>query len=90
MAPWGPPSKYQPLVDHLAAQPATVASLAPTLSEVEALLGAPLPASARRVAWWTSLDGRHVRQWRHAGWRARTRTADGEVVAVTFERLPPR
>ena len=88
--PRGSPSKYQPLVDHLAAQPATVASLALTPAEVEALLGGPLPASAHGPSWWSPSDRHHTRQWRRVGWRARTRTVAGQVVRVTFERLAPR
>ena len=81
--------KYAPLADHLGAQPATVASLTLTLPQIEALLGAPLPATAELTGWWVSSTGAHVRQWRRAGWRAARRTAIDGVAAVTFERLPP-
>ena len=85
----GQPSKYQPLADHLVAQPVTVASLTLTPAEVEALLGGPLPASAYGPSWWSPSDRPHARQWRRAGWRARTRSVAGRVVRVPFERLAP-
>ena len=80
----GKPRKYQPLVDYLTTQPAAIVTV--TFAEVEALIGAPLPATARQRPWWYS-DGPHVRMLRAAGWRM----SDGDTVrrVVTFVRVLP-
>ena len=88
--PYGSRPKYQPLTDYLAAQPAAVETVTLPLTEVEALLGAPLPASARRAAWWLSSRGVHLQQWRGAGWRVARCELRTPAPSVTFERLPPR
>ena len=81
------PSKYQPLADHLAAQPATVDAVMLSFSEIEALLGAPLPASAGASGWWTSRLGRtQARAWHGAGWRVTSVRRGQKSWAVTFVR----
>ncbi len=63
------PSRYQPLIDYLAAATDDLVTL--TYKEVAALIGAPLRASATlRTNWWTDKDRLHVRAWRALGWRA--------------------
>lgn len=80
-------SKYKPLERYLRA---TVGRgrLAMTFSQIERILGAQLPASAKRYpAWWSNEDeGSHVQAhaWRSSGYR----TEQVDVVAgkVTFVR----
>jgi len=63
-------SRYQPLVDHLAAL--TEREIMLTDAEIEAILGAPLPTSAYvGSVYWTDPRLVHVQQWRTLGWRAR-------------------
>ena len=86
----GQSPKYEPLRRYLAARPATESTLALTFAEIEALLGAPLPASAVASGWWTSRRGSpQERAWRAAGWRVVGMRPSLPSV-VTFERLPPR
>ncbi len=63
------PSRYQPLVDHLAAS--TEAEMIVTFAAIKRLIGGTLPETAlRTAAWWTNPAHRHVRLWRAVGWRA--------------------
>ncbi len=63
-------SRYQPLVDHLAALTERETML--TDAEIEAILGAPLPTSAYTgTVYWTDARFAHVQRWRALGWRAR-------------------
>ena len=85
--PLGDPSKYQPLGDYLAAQPATVGSLTLTLPEVEAILGQPLPRQAGTAMWWRNTPQfRHARIWMHAGWYVTVRALRTTPRTITFER----
>jgi len=73
--PHAAPRKYDPLRRHLAGLPPEVAEVTLTFAEIEAVLGAPLPASARLGSFWAnapSLWGgtSQARAWRAAGWRA--------------------
>jgi hypothetical protein len=80
-------SRYQDLADWLTAQPGSLVTL--TFTEVEAIVGARLPATARlERGWWTSLDDRHqyVQRWRARGWEVRT--FDRRRRTVTFTRAP--
>jgi hypothetical protein len=80
-------TKYEPLCSHLRKEAASQISL--TFAEIERLLGATLPASAKRYeAWWAnerSEDTRHVqcRAWRDAGYVA---LPDLVSQAVTFQK----
>ena len=59
-----------------------------TLAEIEAIIGAPLPAGARRRHWWISTSSRRV-VWpvvRAAGWRLVLDGFWGRTPAVTFVR----
>ncbi len=77
-----PVSKYDPLRYRLEAEGAKTLSL--RFSEIEALIGEPLPASARRYRpWWANeLAGTHshARAWLAAGWRTRHVDLSGETV----------
>ena len=90
--PRGGPSKYQPLADYLAAQPAAVGSLTLTFPEIEAIVGAPLPATAERATFWANARQpratlSQVRAVQGAGWRmGDVRWGPGGVRAVTFVR----
>jgi hypothetical protein len=61
-------SKYQPLADHLAAYSGNVWPA--TFSEIEAVLGFPLPKAARgQSAWWSNEShASHTRAWTGPGW----------------------
>jgi hypothetical protein len=64
-----PPPKYQPLARWLGAQRETTVTL--TFSEVEAILGTRLPASAWiRPSWWQYqyTAHPHIQGWRSVGW----------------------
>ncbi len=63
------PTKYQPLVDHVAAQ--TEGALTLTLAQIEAIIGSPLSETMQVDAWqWNNTEFALV--WRLAafGWRA--------------------
>jgi hypothetical protein len=77
-------SKYQPLADHLAARsdPEWRASF----SELEALLGFPLPRAARsgRTWWANDPDKAHSRAWAGHGWEVGD--VDQAAEQVVFRR----
>ena len=81
------PSKYQPLGDYLAALPAKATTVTLTLSQIEALLGSPLPASAWLPSWWasTAVWRPQARAWSTAGWRVAA-ALEARPWAVTFVR----
>jgi len=55
-----------------------------SFSEIESILGFPLPPSARKFnAWWeneTRGSHSHARSWLSAGWRTRNLNLTGETV----------
>lgn len=78
-------SKYDPLQSHLKELPGS--QLPMTFSEVERVLGFPLPPSARsHPAWWSNNRGTNVavKAWRDAGWRTSRVSIPEE--RVTFVR----
>jgi hypothetical protein len=78
-------SKYFPLQRYLARQSGSDLPL--TFHDVEAILGFPLPPSARaHPAWWSNNRGTNVavKAWRDAGWRTSRVDIGGE--RVTFVR----
>ena len=79
-------SKYQPLADHLAAQPGDEVTL--SFAEIMAILGAALPASAYVRAWWTGRSPNSVRTqgWRQVGWEVTAVTRREREWWVTFRR----
>ena len=79
--------KYQPLADYLAAQSADEVRL--SLSQIEALLGAPLPPSAYVRSWWWNKGAKQLaaQPWRAVGWEAALNRRADEW-RVTFRRRP--
>jgi hypothetical protein len=66
-------SKYELLRDHLREQ--ALGEVVLTFSEIESLIGGPLPASAERPQWWSNRTNprtNHVQReaWRGAGYNA--------------------
>lgn len=63
--------KYTPLQRNLRAEPQSATEL--SFGDIEAILGFPLPPSARRhsAAWWSNEPATHVqaRAWLDAGWK---------------------
>ncbi len=80
------PPKYAPLVHYLAAQPSERVTL--TLPEMEAIIGSPFPAGARRRDWWHDTTGRTVLRpvVSAAGWQVVLDSFWGRHPAVTFVR----
>ena len=80
------PAKYAPLTRYLTAQSGDRVAL--TLAEIEAIVGVPLPAGARRRDWWTSTPGRSAVRpavWA-AGWQIVLDGFWGRTPVVTFVR----
>lgn len=85
--PRGNLPKYEPLRRYLFAQSAERVTL--TFAEIEVIIGAPLPASARHRMWWANLRDHqpmHMQAWWSAGWRVAGATVTARPPAVTFER----
>ncbi len=65
-------NKYLPLEDWFRKQPSTPAEIKLTFDQVEAILGAPLPASATKLkTWWTNVLPKiqsHRTAWLNNGW----------------------
>jgi hypothetical protein len=79
--------KYRPLTRYLAAVPADVAAITLTLSEIEAVLGAPLPRGAYAAGWWVGRARLQARTWLDAGWCVRAPTARTARPSITFARF---
>ncbi len=80
------PSKYAPLTAYLAAQSGDRVEL--SLSEVEAIIGAPLPRSAWQPGFWSNnprAAGPYY-VWRNAGWRVAGRVYRPSTWVITFVR----
>lgn len=72
-------TKYGPLVAYRAMQRESLIEC--TFAEIEAIIGFPLPRTARTVAgFWTDHRRMHVRAWEEAGWRARLDFSNRQVV----------
>lgn len=82
--------KYHPLQDYLGAAPAPLLRL--TFAQIERILGASLPESARRhAAWWANErvgTHSHARAWLDAGYR--TQRLDLNAGTVEFTRTGAR
>jgi hypothetical protein len=76
--------KYDPLKAFLQASDAEEIAL--NFDEIEALLGAPLPASQRHPAWWSNNPSNNpmTRTWLGAGYR--TEQLDVSARKVVFRR----
>src|SRR5215218_3764918 len=90
MPPLGP-RKYEPLRDYLAGLPAAVGELTLALSEIEAILGTPLPPAALRPRVWWANDRAipQARAWLAAGWRAGRPNFRRAPPTVTFDHAAP-
>ncbi len=83
----GKPSKYEPLRRYLLTQSGDRVTL--TFAELEAIIGAPLPESARVAAWWANARNQHSAQmqaWWGAGWRVVAVRRWASDPSVMFER----
>lgn len=84
-----PTSVYQPLKLFLASRPAEEQQLTLTFTDIERILGRPLPSSAYTGNWWTNITNplsrpSHVTAWQEAGWRVSQ--MDRRQHVVTFIR----
>lgn len=78
---------YAPLNAWLSRQPANVHHVPTTFEQIERILGAPLPPTARRKSqWWENNATRHVqaRAWLDAGFETRDVNLTNET--LTFAR----
>ncbi len=64
------PTKYQPLIDHVAKQPEEAVTL--SFTEIEAIIGNPLPETIQvDTAMWNNTGSAIVWRLEALGWRAR-------------------
>ena len=78
-------TKYTPLLRQLQALAADQDTVTLALTEVEAVIGAALPPSARTPGFWSG-GGSVLLQFQRAGWRA---ALDRQRDTVTFTRSQP-
>ncbi len=72
-------TKYQPLVDYIAAQTEDAVTL--SFPEIEALVGAPLPETMQVDTWqWTNREVPYVWRLGDLGWRAHLDRRNRRVV----------
>jgi hypothetical protein len=91
MSPRSGPRKYDPLVAYLIGLAVDKVRL--TFPEIERIVDAPLPPSARQSSFWTQSPRALVaRPWLRAGWRVVRTELHRSIPAVTFVRMtmPPR
>jgi DNA-binding transcriptional regulator YiaG len=83
-------SKYFPLYEYLDQQPdSDLIEL--TFAEVEAILGKPLPPSAKSSrAWWANSASAHAQAWQEAGWLVDAVDFEDEVIVFRPERISYR
>jgi hypothetical protein len=75
--------KYIRLAVFLAEQPPDVNEVSMSLSEIEEVVGAPLPSNARFPSWWRNDEHRmHSRAWLTAGWKVRDMRGNNGVTFV--------
>ena len=83
--------RYAALADWLQSQPGDITKVQLSFSDIEEIIDAKLPASARdHRAWWAndSVGHRHSQQWLEAGWRSSyLNMTEGKV---TFVRTQER
>lgn len=79
--------KYHTLQEHLFSLEGTAWEV--TFNEIEAIIGAALPDSARKhQAWWANQGSGHSQYWQRAGWQ--TAKVDVENERLTFIRKQDR
>ena len=77
--------RYGLLGDYLTAQPGDTVTL--SLSEVETIIGEPLPPMAGTRVWWMGRrTSRQSRAWGAAGWRVVSVAFRVAAPTVTFKR----
>lgn len=79
-------SKYDPLAEHLRRSTGRIEL---SFADIEAILGAQLPGSARRhAAWWSNSGGTHVQAlaWLSVGYRSEQVNLEGERLTFVPER----
>jgi len=86
------PRKYTPLTTYLVGLAADEVTL--TLGEIEAIIGASLPRSARQARFWANMNrtwggSAQVHAWRRAGGRVVRTQLHSKPPAVTFARVSP-
>lgn len=79
--------KYIRLAAYFADQPASVDRLVLSVSDIEAVVGEPLPTNARFPSWWRN-DHRkmHSRAWLSAGWEATQMRAQDQTIEFVRAR----
>lgn len=78
---------YIRLAAFLAGQPADVSSITLSLTEIEEMLGRPLPDNARFPSWWRNDQKKmHSRAWLTAGWAVES--TDPSCSTINFVRAP--
>jgi hypothetical protein len=83
--------KYEPLAHFLRAEAGEVRAL--SFEEIERIIDAPLPPSARKhEAWWSNNPTGHVnaQAWLSAGYRAESIDISSEAVVFRKVSSPPR
>lgn len=76
-------SRYTALASWLQGQPSTTEHVSLRFAQIEGMIGATLPPSAREHrSWWANDSTRHVqsKQWLHVGWRVASVNPRGEIV----------
>jgi hypothetical protein len=84
-------SKYHPLFEHLLFSGQRQLTL--SFGEIEAVIGAPLPASAgSRQEWWSNSPNGHsqARAWMRAGYESSRVDLIGRRVTFTLAKWPDR
>lgn len=83
--------KYSALSEYLSNIPSNQMSVTMTFSEIEKVLGAPLPPSSRShmAQWWSNGGHSQANSWLHAGFRkvAHHSGSSDERIWVRFERM---
>jgi hypothetical protein len=80
------PPTYRPLAEYLESQ--AVDRVTCTFTEIESVLGRPLPPSARKYRPWWGNDGRgQAKAWMDVGWKTGPVDVEGET--ATFTRARP-
>lgn len=80
-------SKYDPLLKHLSRSQGAIDL---RFRDIEAILGFPLPGSARRhAAWWSNSGGTHVQSdaWQGAGYKTEDVDLERETVRFVADRM---
>ena len=82
-------SKYLPLEEWFHDQPTTAKQIELTFDQVEAILGAKLPALATKLkTWWTNVHPKiqsHRTAWRNNGWKVKDFDQEARWVRVVRE-----